>query len=142
MKPLAFLLVVLFLVVGGGTAQTVNASTNASVKPAYQRNLPGKARLIQQVKVLENRLTLIEPQAAELLNTKHLADKIAGSNVSEGERTAARTVSARTSRQIDIAVNLSKKGRIVGTGRPAQPGDFPYQVALVFAGYANARQGQ
>ncbi len=110
-------------------------------KAAYQIDLPGKASAVQQITILANRSILANPQAAELMETKYKADIIVNTG-NRKEKAAAKNVSARLSRQIEIANGLSKNGRIAGNGKKALPGQFPYQVALVFAGYSTPYQGQ
>src|ERR1041384_3593144 len=69
------------------------------------------------------------------------ADEIAITSHDAREKAAAQEISARSSRQIEILMGLPKSGRVIGA-RPAQPGQFPFQIALVLAGYSNAYQGQ
>ncbi len=110
-------------------------------KPAFQQDLPGRAKELQRVEILQDRTAWQNPQGAELDNTRKLADQIAITSHDPREKAAAQEISARSSRQIEILVGLPKSGRVVGA-RPAQAGQFPFQIALVFAGYSNAYQGQ
>src|ERR1041385_2270269 len=110
-------------------------------KPAFQQDLPGRAKDLQRIEILKDRTAWQNPQAVELDDMRKRADEIAITSHDAREKAAAQEISARSSRQIEILMGLPKSGRVIGA-RPAQPGQFPFQIALVLAGYSNAYQGQ
>lgn len=110
--------------------------------PAFQKALPGAVKKLQTVQTLEHRDAAQNPQAQELLNMYKLADRLRTSVSNASDKAIAAEISHRSFRQLDVALNLPRTGRIAGNGRPAAEGQFPYQVALVFAGYANPYYGQ
>jgi secreted trypsin-like serine protease len=109
--------------------------------PVSQQTLPGRAKEVQTVTPLKKRSSVLNPQAVELVEMKAKADKLALTpGLSEEEKEAAKSISARSERQLQIAIQQTPFPRI-SNGRPALAGQFPYQVALVFAGYTDARFG-
>jgi secreted trypsin-like serine protease len=109
--------------------------------PAFQEQLPGRAQELAKIAPLKNRSSILNPQAVELVQEKAKADAIAAMRqLSREERDAARLVSARSARQIQIAIQQKPTPKI-SNGRQAAVGQIPYQVALVFAGYQNPAQG-
>jgi secreted trypsin-like serine protease len=72
---------------------------------------------------------------------KEKADRLNGIAGTQEARDAIRRSTNRFTRQLQIAVNLPANERITN-GKPAMPGQIPYQVALVFTGYSNIQAGQ
>jgi secreted trypsin-like serine protease len=96
---------------------------------------------LKTVEVLLRREEIQNPHAAELWRMKEKADRLNGFADTQEARDAIRRLEGRFTRQLQIAVNLPEDRRI-NNGKPALPGQFPYQVALVFTGYTNIRAGQ
>ena len=127
-----------------GLGQTVPlgpAQQTPSQIPAFQQPLPGRAQILQKIAPLKNRASILNPQAVELIQEKAKADALsAASQLSTAERDTALLISARSARQLQIAVQQRPTPKI-SNGRPAAVGQLPYQAALVFAGYQNPALG-
>jgi secreted trypsin-like serine protease len=96
---------------------------------------------LKTIELLPSRDAIQNPQAAELWHMKEKADRLAGEVKSKQEHDELQRLVNRITRQLQIAVNLPPNVKIAN-GKPAQPGQIPYQVALVFTGYRNPRAGQ
>lgn len=116
--------------------EAATQSTPAAKAKKYQFSLDQ----LKTVDVLPGREAIQNPQAAELWHMKEKADKLNGVADTQEARDAIRRLTNKFTRQLQIAVNLPE--RRITNGKPADPGQIPYQVALVFAGYTNIRAGQ
>ncbi len=125
---------------------TVELHAQDTAKPS-QEATPKKSKiasssdqaLVNTLKVIEllpSRDAIQNPQAAELWHMKEKADRLAGEVKSKQEHDELQRLVNRITRQLQIAVNLPPNVKIAN-GKPAQPGQIPYQVALVFTGYPN-----
>jgi hypothetical protein len=101
--------------------------------------------VLGDVTILPNREQVKDPFTTEILSMKLKSDKLQTEATTAVQKKVAQSYSEQRQRQLDIAVNLVPQVKI-RNGRPVRlysdPKRFSYQVALVFAGYQNARDGQ
>lgn len=120
----------------------LGAAQNSAQKKAQEDKVKA---VLDDVTILPNREQVKDPFTTEILSMKLKADKLQTDAATTTQKKVAKAYSEQRERQLDIAVNLVPQVKI-RNGRPVRlysdPSRFNYQVALIFAGYQNARDGQ
>lgn len=93
-----------------------------------------------QVKPVK-RGTSLKPQLLDLLDAQKKAQALLTSSGSPEERSVAVEALERLHRQLEVEAQLPSQNRIINA-RPARPGQFPYEAALILTGYKNPFDGQ
>lgn len=95
---------------------------------------------LSQVKPLEGKVS--KQKTRDLLAAQKNAQTFLLHAQHPAERTVAIQVLDRFNRQIEVQSQIPTAESFIVNGKRARKGQFPYQAALVFTGYANAYDGQ
>jgi secreted trypsin-like serine protease len=123
-----------------GFLAVISLSATSCARQPSEQQLQQTRHELSRIRPLGSPVSI--PRTHEILEAQRNAQAYLFKAQNPAERTIAKEVLDRFGRQLEVQSQVSATESYIINGKPARPGQFPYQAALVFTGYENAFDGQ